>query len=113
VKKNGRPDPVVRGLTERRYLGIPDVVEAECVPNGFMRVSRRAMQAVYDSKEIPGCRDPWRLVHHARVMESSLGLGYETEDYAFCLDAAKLGFKTWIDRAIRLSHRGFKEYRTL
>lgn len=111
VKKNGKPEPVVRGLTEERHPKDPDVVVAECVPTGFTRVSRECLQAVYDSKHVPGCRDAWRLVYHARIMESSLGLGYETEDYAFCLDAAKLGFKTWCDRSIRLSHRGATEFR--
>lgn len=111
-KKDGSPLPVVRGITEKRHPLCADIVEAECVPTGFTRVSRECLQAVYDSKEVKGCRDPWRLVYQARILESSLGLGYETEDYAFCLDAAKLGFKTWIDRSIRLTHRGAKEYCT-
>jgi hypothetical protein len=110
VKKNGKPEPVVRGLTEERHPWDPNIVKAECVPTGFTRVSRECLQAVYDTKHVPGCRDQWRLVYQARVMQSSLGLGYETEDYAFCLDAAALGFTTWIDRSIRLSHRGSKEY---
>lgn len=111
VKKDGSVSPVVRGLTEERHPGDPDIVKAECVPTGFTRVSRECLQAVYDSKAVPGCRDNWRLVYHARIMASSAGLGYETEDYAFCLDAAALGFTTWIDRSIRLTHRGAKEYR--
>lgn len=110
VKKDGQNQPVVRGLTEDRHPSHPDIVKAECVPTGFTRVSRECLQAVYDSKEVSGCRDPWRLVYQARIMPSSLGLGYETEDYAFCLDAAALGFTSWCDRALRLSHRGAKEY---
>lgn len=110
LKKNGRPDLTVRGLTEIRHPKDPDIVQAECAPGGFLRVSRRCLQAVYDTKHVPGCRDEWRLTHHARIMPSSLGLGYETEDYAFCLDAAALGFKTWVHRAMRLSHRGAKEF---
>jgi hypothetical protein len=111
TKKNGHPAPVLRGLTEERHPADPNIVRAECVPTGFSRVSRRCLQAVYDSKYVSGCRDAWRLVYHARIMASSLGLGYETEDYAFCLDAAALGFKVWVDRSIRLSHRGAMEYR--
>lgn len=110
TKKNGAPEPVLRGLTENRHPADPNLVQAECVPGGFTRISREALQAVYDSKQVEGCRDKWRLVFHARIMESSLGLGYETEDYAFCLDAAALGFNTWVDRTIRLTHRGSTEY---
>jgi hypothetical protein len=110
VKKNGDPSPVVRGLTEERHACSPEIVRAECMPTGFTRVSRACLQAVYDSKHVPCCRDKWRLVYHARIMESSAGLGYETEDYAFCLDAAKLGFATWCDRSIRLTHRGSVQY---
>lgn len=110
VKKDGKHQPVVRGLTEERHPSDPNLVRAECVPTGFTRVSRECLQAVYDSKHVPGCRDAWRLVYHARIMPSGDGLGYESEDYAFCLDAAQLGFTAWIDRAIRLSHRGAIEY---
>jgi hypothetical protein len=109
-KKDGSGAIVVRGLTEDRHPVDPNIVRAECVPTGFTRFSRRVVQAVYDMKHVPNCRHEWRMVYDARIMESSLGLGYESEDYAFCLDAAKLGYKCWLDRAIRLNHRGFTTF---
>lgn len=36
---------------------------------------------------------------------------YESEDYAFCLDAGALSYKCWLDRCIRLTHRGFTLYK--
>lgn len=110
VKKDGRGDIVVRGLTEERHRVDPNIVKVECVPTGFTRYSRRVVQAVYDSKHVPNCRHEWRMVYDARIMESSLGLGYESEDYAFCLDAAKLGYTSWLDRTLRLNHRGFTTF---
>lgn len=110
VKKDGSGDPVFRGLTEDRHPSDPNVVRCEAVPTGFTRYSREVLQAVYDAKLVPNCRHEWRMVYDARIMESSIGLGYESEDYAFCLDAAKLGYKIWLDRSIRLGHRGFNTF---
>ena len=110
VKKDGSGEPVFRGLTEDRHHLDPNIVRCEAVPTGFTRFSRRVVQAVYDLKHVPNCRHEWRMVYDARIMMSSLGLGYESEDYAFCLDAATLGYKTWLDRAIRLGHRGFTTF---
>lgn len=109
-KKNGSNEPVARGITEDRHPIDPNIVKAELVPTGFCRVSRECLQAVYDSKEVQGSRDKWRLVYQGGIKCSSLGWGYETEDYAFCLDAAALGFTSWLDRSIRLTHRGHKQF---
>ena len=109
-KKNGSNQIVARGITEERHPIDPNIVKAELVPTGFCRVSRKCLQAVYDSKKVEGCRDWWRLVYQGGLKKSSLGLGYESEDYAFCLDAAELGFTSWLDRSIRLTHRGHKLY---
>jgi len=109
-KKNGSGELVFRGITEDRHPCDPNIVKAEMVPTGFCRVSRKCLQDVYDSKEIKGSRDKWRLVYQGGNRVSSLGLGYETEDYAFCLDAATLGYTSWLDRSIRLTHRGHKQF---
>lgn len=109
VKKDGNQVPLFRGLTETRHPSDPNIVEAEAVPTGFTRYSRRVLQAVYDSKRHEHWND-WRLVYHARIMQSSIGWRYESEDYAFCLDARALGHKVWLDRAIRLTHRGHRAY---
>lgn len=114
VNKNGNQEPLCRGLTENRHLRDPNIVECECVPTGFTRVSRECLQAVYDSKADPDSADWWRLVYHARPMVSKSTNGkkrYESEDYAFCLDAGALGYKCWLDRCIRLTHRGFTLYK--
>lgn len=114
VKKDGSYTPVLRGLTEDRHPCDPNIVRCECVPTGFTRYSRRVLQAVYDTKHDPRAMDDWRLVFHARPLSSSVtGPGkvrYESEDYAFCLDAAALGYRVWVDRTIRLSHRGSKTF---
>lgn len=110
VKKDDSFEIVARGRGEETYPGIPDIVKRTGVGFGFVRTSMEVLKALYHARGVK-TRHEWRPMIMGAFLETEDGVGYESEDYAFCIKAKQLGFDTWLDRSIRLTHRGFKSYR--
>lgn len=88
----------------------PTPVEVRWAATGFVAVARRVVEAVV--KDQPLCHpssDSLRMwpIYDPIVVENDDGeLIYLSEDYAFCERASRLGFKSYVNPAVRLAHLG-------
>lgn len=81
-------------------------VEAEYVATGFMAVHRRVLDALVKVTPISHPHMDWA---YWTVFTPFVKDNEElSEDWAFCERARQLGFKVWLDPAIRLGHIGTK-----
>lgn len=94
----------------------PTPVEARWVATGFLATHRRVFEKLAET--LPLCHEedddrafyPFYLPFvHER--ENGLGPILLSEDWAFCERAHEAGFKSYINPAIRLGHRGTYVYR--
>jgi precorrin-6B methylase 2 len=90
-------------------------VEAKDLPTGFLMIERKVIEAlIYQHPE-------WKCSHTPGLEEQNVYAifdcyidndgTYLSEDFAFCRRAQSLGFKTWCDPWIELSHYGPHMYR--
>lgn len=81
------------------------LVAVDGVGTGFLRVTQRALQAVWDRSEPyqePGKSRPSRMVFEVRVIAGDLW----AEDIVFCHKWREAGGQVWIDPTIDSGHSG-------
>jgi hypothetical protein len=90
------------------------LVEVEAAPAGFMRVSRKAIEAMiahgsqdawFTDQTAPHIAKIWHLFEF--ILENHILWG---EDYSFCRKYRQAGGKVWIDPDITLHHTGKMTY---
>jgi hypothetical protein len=89
------------------------LIEAQAVPAGFLRITRRAAQMLTDAHADEWCTDnraPGLRIHNLFRFDRR-AREYASEDVVFCHLWRSLGEKLWIDPEIPLGHAGFKVFR--
>ena len=75
---------------------------------GFLRVSRQALQAVWNASEpYEKAGEQFRMCFDVQVIEGHL-VG---EDTYFCAGLADAGYQTWLDPSFTVGHNGFKRFK--
>lgn len=90
------------------------LLEAELVPGGFWRLSRRCVEIMCNAAQkpwrtdvrFPGTVYP-KVFHHALPIDDD-GMVELSEDFSFCYKWRKLGHKIYVDPALRIDHTGVK-----
>jgi hypothetical protein len=88
---------------------VTNLLEVDGLGTGFLRFSRRAVDAIWDASPVYVELDQnknRRWVFEV-VVENG---GLISEDIHLCRKLKKLGFKTWLDTSITCNHIGFKKY---
>lgn len=109
VKKSDRESYTVK-LVEKdlKWNERGDLIEVDGVGTGFMKVSRFAMEKLWESSEPYHDHDkgPSRMLFDIKIENGDL----VSEDYVMCNKWRALGYKTWIDPTITINHIGHKKY---
>jgi hypothetical protein len=83
------------------------LMEVEAVGTGFMKISRRALEKVWDaSQEYTNEGKKCRMVFDVQLVDGEL----VSEDNVFCRKWRKLGEKVYIDPSMTCNHIGAKKY---
>jgi glycosyltransferase involved in cell wall biosynthesis len=83
------------------------LIEVVCVGTGFLRISRKALQAVWDvSEEYKNEGRTCRMVFDVRVENGEL----VSEDNIFCNKWRSTGGKVFIDPSMTCNHIGVKKF---
>ena len=107
VKKSDIPAFNVKALAEGLTTGKNGLMEVECVGTGFLRLSRKALQDVWDiSEEYTNEGKTNRMVFDIKIMNGEL----VSEDNVFCRKWHGLGGKVYIDPTMTCNHIGNKKY---
>ena len=107
VKKSDTPGFNVKILPNGVTLDENGLMEVECIGTGFLRISRRAMQAVWDiSPEYKDGDKVSRMVFDIQIIDGEL----ISEDNVFCRKWRGLGEKVYIDPTITLNHIGSRKW---
>jgi hypothetical protein len=106
-KKSDTPMFPVKALTEGLKQEENGLIEVEGMPTGFLRLSRAALQKVWDvSDEYQNEGKTCRMVFDIKVMDGQL----VSEDVVFCRKWRDLGGKVYLDPAMCCNHIGVKKY---
>lgn len=110
--------PVPMKVQEERYNIRPEdirshkwnpqfkLLEVECIGTGFLRLSRAAMEAVWE-KSIPYFEDaPRRLICDTQIIDG----GIISEDVQLCQKLTESGFPIFVDIKHTCEHFGVKKY---
>jgi hypothetical protein len=107
VKKSDIPAFNVKALAEGLTTGENGLMEVECVGTGFLKLSRKALQDVWDiSEEYTNEGKTNRMVFDIKIMNGEL----VSEDNVFCRKWHGLGGKVYIDPTMTCNHIGNKKY---
>ena len=107
VKKSDTPGFNVKILPNGVSLDENGLMEVECIGTGFLRISRRAMQAVWDiSPEYKDGDKVSRMVFDIQIIDGEL----ISEDNVFCRKWRGLGEKVYIDPTMTLNHIGSRKW---
>jgi hypothetical protein len=93
----------------KQQLGL---LAVQACGTGFLRVSRRALQKVWDSS-VPYYASPknegpqFRMCFDVQVVEGFL-LG---EDLYFCAALEDAGYQVWMDPSFTVGHNGYKRFK--
>lgn len=104
VKKSNTPGFNVKLLPSGATLEKNGLMEVECIGTGFLRISKRAMNAVWDiSQEYKNDNKKIaRMVFDVQIINGDL----VSEDNVFCKKWRSLGEKVYIDPNITCNHIG-------
>jgi len=107
VKKSEQPMFNVKVLKSGIRIGKDGLMEVEAIGTGFLRISRKALQAVWDaSPEYTNENKKCRMVFDVKLVDGEL----VSEDNIFCGKWRQLGGKVWIDPSMTCNHIGPKKY---
>ena len=107
IKKADFPAFNVKALPGGVHVRPDGLAEVECVGTGFMRISNRAMRAVWNDSEKYRHNDKQgRWVFDVKPVDGDL----ISEDNIFCHKWRKLGGKVFIDPSMTCGHVGAKKY---
>lgn len=106
VKKSTQVAFNVKAL-DTLHITSDGLMEVECLGTGFLRLSRAALQAVWDVSETYSNSDKLnRMVFDIKVVDGEL----ISEDNVFCQKWRALGGKVWVDTTMTCSHVGTIRY---
>lgn len=110
-----RRDPInycVKWIDKPELHAVDGLLEVEGVPAGFMKLSRKQLEAMveqYPDTEFYVENAPdnkaWALFADYRIGKHKMG-----EDYSFCKRWKDMGGKVWIDPEIKMGHTGYKTF---
>jgi len=84
------------------------LLEVESVGTGFMRISKKALQTVWDtSPEYKSNGSTNRMVFDVQIMDNG---DLISEDNVFCAKWRKSGGQVWVDPTMTCNHIGNKKY---
>jgi glycosyltransferase involved in cell wall biosynthesis len=107
VKKSDQTLFNVKALKSGLALNSQGLIEVESVGTGFLRISRRALEAIWDiSEEYINEGRKCRMVFDVRLIDGEL----VSEDNVFCAKWRGLGNSVWIDPSMTCAHIGAKKY---
>lgn len=90
------------------------LVEAEGLPTGFLKISRRVIEAMVEThkdRKFWGRGQDQSEPPHYILFERTFDNGVRySGDYAFCMKAQALGFKMYVDPMMVFSHEGAYEW---
>lgn len=102
-KKGGDRAPVYRGVIGEEHPHDRNLAKVAGVGFGFVRTTRQALEDV--RSESPLTSGGWHYMFREGIKNLNT-LEWLSEDYHFCESA---GYPTYLDRLIRLTHRGNQE----
>lgn len=98
----------VKLLPEGLLAPVNHLLRVESVGTGFMRISRKALQTVWDiSRPYTEKGEKNRLVFDVVVSETGELI---SEDNVFCAKWSSTGGQVWIDPRMTCDHIGYKKY---
>lgn len=108
VKKTDREMAFnVKALKDKFEIEPNGLLEVECVGTGFMKLTRSALQKVWDiSDEYTNEGRKCRMVFDVKLIDGEL----ISEDNIFCQKWRSLGGKVWVDPTMTCNHIGTKKY---
>lgn len=98
----------VKAKLERLHAGENGLIPVDAVGTGFLRMSRRAVRALWEAST------PYRTANGERRMAFELGIvdgEAASEDNIVCRKLVALGFPVHIDPATTIAHAGRKTFR--
>lgn len=119
-----RPEPIIGGALikksekegytvklvnkELKWSQDKKIIEVDGVGTGFMKVSRFALEKLWDvSEKYISEGEEHRMICDIKVENGDL----ISEDYIICNKWKSLGYKVWLDPTITLNHIGTKKYK--
>jgi len=107
VKKSDNIAFNVKALKDGLKQQQNGLIEVECVGTGFLKISKKALQKVWDiSPEYKNEGKTCRMVFDVQLVDGEL----VSEDNVFCQKWRKLGNKVFIDPNMTCNHIGVKKY---
>ena len=107
VKKSDQTLFNVKALPTGVNLNSQGLIEVESIGTGFLRISRTALEAVWDiSEEYINEGRKSRMVFDIKLINGEL----ISEDNVFCAKWRSLGHQVWIDPVMTCAHIGAKKY---
>lgn len=107
VKKSDAPSFNVKILNTSLKLEKNGLMQVESVGTGFMKISKKALQAVWDkSPEYRNEGRVCRMVFDVQLIDGEL----VSEDNVFCRKWRSMGNKVYIDPNMTCNHIGAKKY---
>lgn len=107
VKKSDQPLFNVKALKSGLKQEKNGLMEVEAVGTGFMKISRKALEAVWaGSPEYMNENKKCRMVFDVQLINGEL----VSEDNVFCKKWRDLGNKVYIDPTMTCNHIGAKKY---
>lgn len=107
VKKSDQMMFNIKALPEGLKANDNGLMEVECVGTGFMKISKSALQQVWDqSPEYRNEGRSCRMVFDIQVVDGDL----VSEDNVFCKKWRSLGGKIYIEPNMTCNHIGVKKY---
>ncbi|OGT02164.1 MAG: hypothetical protein A2143_00780 [Gallionellales bacterium RBG_16_57_15] len=94
----------IKLMPEGVYAPVNHLMQVAAVGTGFLRVSRKALQAVWDISEV---FTDGRMVFDVKLIDGEL----VSEDNVFCAKWRSLGGQVWVDPSMTCNHIGEKIYR--
>lgn len=109
IKKNEKEGYTVK-LVDKQLKWSEDkkVIEVDGVGTGFMKVSRFALERLWNMSEpYMSEGDEHRMICDIKIENGDL----ISEDYVIAKKWRSLGYKVWLDPTITLNHIGTKKYK--
>lgn len=109
IKKSDKESYTVK-IMDRKLKWSEDgkLLEVDGVGTGFLRISREALQQVWDiSEPYTSEGEEHRMVCDIKVENGDL----ISEDYVLANKWKSLGYKIWLDPTITINHIGIKKFR--
>jgi hypothetical protein len=107
VKKSDQIQFNVKVLKSGLKVSATGLIEVESIGTGFLKISREALEAVWDiSEEYINEGRKCRMVFDVKLINGEL----ISEDNVFCAKWRGLGNSVWIDPTMTCGHVGVKKY---